>query len=71
MKEITVFFDCYGVVSSEKELVNHEDDLNIFIQPQNQNGEYYSFTKLTGKCNNDNSCFGGRRFIIPIKNDNP
>lgn len=69
-EKIKMFFSCAGVVSEEERIVKKFDDKTITtdetIHPDNsKKEEYEKFDRKTGRCLNDNTMFGGRRFIDP------
>ena len=66
-----MYFKFAGVVSSEEvEIIDFNDD-NVEISSEWTSDisgvkEYGKFSRKTGKCLNDNTSFGARRYIDPI-----
>lgn len=67
--KITIYFDCFGVVSEEDAIVRNIDRNGITLEDCyfNNNGgeEYYLFSLETGKCYNEpKNAFGRKRLKV-------
>lgn len=65
MKKIKMSFHCAGVTSFEDLKVMSENDTTIELE--RGEGVVWIFNKKTGKCLNDETSFGARRTIEPIR----
>lgn len=70
-KRITMYFDLLGLISTEKYEVLEEDELSLTLNELGHDDKgkegYRKFEKKTGRCINDNTYLGARRYIKPIK----
>lgn len=68
-QKIKMYFRCAGVVSEEEREVIAFNDKTITtdetLHPDKGGEENEVFDRKTGKCLNDNTSFGGRRYIDP------
>ena len=68
-QKIKLYFKCAGVTSTEKRAVYDFDEKTITtnetLHPDKGGEEYEKFDRKTGKCLNDNTTFGGSRYIDP------
>lgn len=61
-----MYFKLAGITSLEDEEVAKEDGKYIYIQ-RDEDGRFWQFEKKSGKCINDYTAFGAKRYIDPIK----
>lgn len=68
-QKIKLYFGCAGVVSEESRTIKSFDEKIIIttttIHPDSGGEEYEMFNRKTGRCINDNTFGGGRRYIDP------
>lgn len=65
-EKIIMHFYCAGMVSDEQETVSDIDEKRNIIYLDNDCDDAWMFDMETGRCLNDNTAFGCKRFIDPI-----
>lgn len=62
--KVTIDFHCAGVVSHQDEPILEVTETHITIGDEETEEQYqYKFSRLTGKCENDNTMFGAKRVL--------
>jgi len=63
-QNLTMFFEAGGMTSDEEIEIIDVDEKHVYLERDED--ETWKFSLKTGKCLNDNTFMGARRYITPI-----